>query len=93
METNLHFVITKIDGTTVTQDIQVPSDAVEPAINQMMIQFAQVGVLKKEGTKHILLAASQIALVECEPSALVIATPIDTPKTASLKKIYRKGDL
>ena len=91
METNLHFIVTKVDGSQVMQDIKCPTDVVEGAMNQMLSQFAQVGMLKKEGAKYTLLPASQIALVECELPTIVIAAPSDTAKVAaasgSLKKI------
>jgi hypothetical protein len=90
-EANLHFVITKVDGTQVTQDFNCPSDAVEGVMNQMLAQFSQVGMLKKDGTKYTLLPASQISLVECELPTLVIAGPSETAKVAaaagSLKRI------
>lgn len=82
METNLHFVVTKIDGTIVEQDINCPADAADAAINQMMAQYSQVGMLKKEGNKYTLLPRNQISLVEVELSPLVVATPSDTARVA-----------
>lgn len=91
MDVSLHFVITKVDGSQVTQDIKCPQDAAEQAMNQMLAQYSQVGMLKKDGTKYMLLPSSQIALVECELPTIVIAGPSDTAKVAaaagSLKKI------
>jgi hypothetical protein len=91
METNLHFVITKLDGSVVEQDIKCPADAAEAAINQMMGQYSQVGMLKKEGGKFTLLPRNQIALVEVEISPLIVASPSETARVAqaagSLKKI------
>jgi len=96
METSLHFVITKIDNTTVEQDIKCPADAAEAVVNQMMAQYSQVGVLKKEGNKYTLLPCSQIALVEIELPSLVIASPSDTARVASaaggLKRIISQQD-
>ena len=91
MDTNLHFVITKVDGSEVIQDIKCPSNAVEAAMNQMFSQFSQVGVLKKDGTKYTLVPSSQIQLVECDVPTIVIAGPSETAKvaatTGSLKRI------
>lgn len=91
MEINLHFVITKVDRTIIEQDIKCPSDAAESAINQMMAQYSQVGMLKKEGNKYTLLPASQIAFVEVELSPFVVASPSEAARVASavggLKKI------
>ena len=90
METNLHFVITKTDGTTVEQDIKCPTDAADAAVNQMMAQYAAVGMLKKEGSKYTLLPRNQIALVEVEVSSLVIAAPSETARVASAAGGLRK---
>lgn len=91
METSLHFVVTKVDGSQVTQDIKCPADAAEAAINQMMAQYSQLGMLKKEGGKYSLLPSSQIAFVEVEVSSILVASPSDTVRVASaagsLKKI------
>jgi hypothetical protein len=83
METNLHFVVTKTDGTQVTQDIKCPNDASESALNQMLAQYAQIGMLKKDGTKYTLVPASQISLVECELPTIVLADPSDAAKVAA----------
>ena len=90
METNLHFVITKVDGTTVEQDMKCPADAVDAAINQMMAQYSQVGMLKKEGNRFTLLPRNQIALVEVELSSLVVASPSDTARVASASGALKK---
>jgi hypothetical protein len=91
METNLHVVLTLVDGEQVTQDILCPPDKAEQVMNQLMVQYSQVGLLKKDGDKYLLYPAHRITLVECELPSLVIATPSDTARAAQaaggLKKI------
>jgi hypothetical protein len=94
METSLHFVITTVEGNLLTQDIKCPSDAAEAAVNQMMAQYASVGMLKKEGNKYSLLPSNQISFVEIELSPLVVASPSETARVAAaaggIKKIITK---
>jgi len=51
METNLVFYITKVDGGVVEQQFTIPEDKVEAVIQQLLVQYAQVGVMKKDGNK------------------------------------------
>ncbi len=91
METNLHFVASLVDGGHVTQDFTVPTDKVDAAIPQLLSQYAQVGMLKRDGNKYTLIPHSQIRLIECEIPSLVVATSSDTQKAAvaagGLKKL------
>jgi hypothetical protein len=91
METNLHVILTLVDGEQVTQDILCPADTAQSVMNQLMVQYSQVGLLKKDGDKFMLYPAHRIKLVECELPSLVIASPSETARAAqaagSLKKI------
>jgi hypothetical protein len=80
METKLVFEITKIDGNVETQEIMVDPQDVNAAIQQCLAQYAQVGMLKKEGSKFILLAANQIARVEVSIPSILIARPSEAEK-------------
>jgi hypothetical protein len=94
METNLHFVVTKVDGAQILQDIKCPAESADTAMNQILAQYSQIGLLKKEEEGYYtLLPSSQIAFVECRMSSLVIATPNDTPKAAQAAGNLRKLSL
>lgn len=84
MEKNLQFVISTIGGVTYKQEIKCPEEMVEAAISQTLSQYAQVGFLRKEGSKYMLIPASQITRVTCDPqvSLIVTANPSDVPKVA-----------
>ena len=82
METNLHVVITLVDDEQVTQDILCPPDKADAIMNQLMVQYSQVGLLKKDGEKFMLYPAHRIKLVECELPSLVIAGPSDAARAA-----------
>lgn len=82
METALHFVITKVDGSQVTQDFKCPPDAAEQIMQQAFAQFSQVGMMKKDGNRFTLLPSSQIALVEIELPTLVLADEGEVKKAA-----------
>jgi len=91
MEAMLHFIITKVDGTVITQDLGCPPDAAQQILQQAFAQYSQIGVMKKEGNKYTLVPSAQIAFVEVELPTLIIATEADAKGAAkaseSLKKI------
>ena len=62
----------------------------EAVIQQLLVQYAQVGVMKKDGNKVTLTPASQIKLVECDIPSLVIAAPTDTARAAQAADGIRK---
>lgn len=82
MEVALHFVITKVDGTQVTQDFKCSSEAAEQIMQQAFAQFSQIGMMKKEGNHFTLLPSSQIKLVEIDLPTLVIADDGDVKQVA-----------
>jgi len=79
METRLKFVITKKNGEKVEQEIGVPatlpSEKVQEFIQAVFLQYANIGMVRKDGNKFILLTASQIETVEVEIPTVVIASP------------------
>lgn len=80
MESTLKFVITRITGEVIEQEIKCPPESREAAIERMLAQYAQVGMLKRDGNTYRLLAASQIAEVTVELPTIIIASPDDQPK-------------
>lgn len=89
METKLKFIITTVTGEKVEQEISVapppdPSIPMEAAImdgiNRMMAQYSQVGMMKREGDKFILLTTHQIAKVEVEKPSILIANPAEAER-------------
>lgn len=91
METNLHVILTLVDDSQVTQDILCPPETAQNVMNQLMAQYSQVGLLKKDGEKFVLYPSHRIKLVECELPSLVIAGPTDAARAAQaaggIKKI------
>lgn len=90
MEATLHFVITKVDGSQVNQDLSCPPDATAQLMQQVFGQYSQVGVMKKEGNKFSLIPASQIALVEVELPTLVIAGEGEVKQVAKASEGLKK---
>ena len=93
MESNLHFVISTTSGD-ITQDIKVPSDKLDEAINQILAQYSQIGVLKKDvvSATYTLIPASQILLVKCvvQASLVVEALPGDVAKVVAANTTLKR---
>jgi hypothetical protein len=91
MEIKLSFLITFTSGETATQDFNVPADPQHPIdkqtlllMQQMLTQYSQVGLLRNpEGKKFVLICPSQIATVECELPAILIAGPNELPNSSN----------
>jgi hypothetical protein len=90
METKLTFVITMQDGEVVNQEFTVPPDQMGPMINQGLMQYATVGMLRKEGNKFKLTCPSQLKTVEVEIPAIILANLGDMPKTET-QQAQRSG--
>jgi hypothetical protein len=91
MEIKLSFLITFTSGETTTQDFNVPADPKHPIdkqtvllMQQMLTQYSQVGLLRNpSGKKFVLTCPSQIATVECELPAILIAGPNELPNSSN----------
>src|SRR5271167_556313 len=89
MEIKLKFRITCINEEVTEQEIATPVPPEVPVdqarmvlMMKMMNQYAQVGLLRQPEPDHyILMCPSQIAFVECELPSIVLASPLDVPKT------------
>jgi hypothetical protein len=80
MENKLTFVLTKIDGSQVTQELPCPPEQVAQAVRDMFLQYANMGMVKKDGNTFRLLTASQIREVEVEVPSIIIAQPNEAPQ-------------
>ena len=91
METPLRFTITTTDGKQETQELTAPPGQSQQTAMRAMMQYSQVGMLKKEGSRLILLPSHRIALVEVELPLVSLATTGDASAAAqaagSLKRI------
>jgi|SRR5271157_46105 len=89
MEIKLKFKITCVNEDETEQEIStpVPNDVpLEQArmvvMMKMLNQYAQVGMLRQPSPDHyILMCPSQIAFVECILPSVILASPLDVPKT------------
>jgi hypothetical protein len=82
METQLVFKIVKKDGEELEQVINCPPEHAESIVNQMLAQYAQVGMMRKSGNKFLLLCCGEIAYVEVELPSVVIASADEAEKAS-----------
>jgi lipoate synthase len=80
MENKLTFVLKRVDGKIETQELPVPPEQVAQAVRDMFLQYANMGMVKKDGNKFRLLTAKMIEEVEVEVPSIVIAQPGEVPK-------------
>jgi hypothetical protein len=88
MEIKVKFKITFNSGEFTEQEIAVkhdpkyPVDVQQKALMQQMLgQYTSVGMLRQPEPGHyILICPSQIAMVECELSNLIIADATEIPR-------------
>jgi hypothetical protein len=76
----LKFVITKTNGEKVEQEVPCIPEKVGECIRDMLLQYANLGMIKKDGDKMILLCASQIAYAEVDIPSVVIAGANEVPQ-------------
>jgi hypothetical protein len=80
MDMPIKFHIVRVTGETEEQEISAPADNVHAIIQQMLGQYATVGMLRRSGDSFMLVTAHQIAQVTVEIPSIVIANAADTPK-------------
>jgi len=69
----LDFKLTLRDGTKEEQDVTVPADAAESMVVKTLMQYASVGMLKRDGNKFFLVCASEISRAEVEIPSILVA--------------------
>jgi hypothetical protein len=90
MEINIKFIITTVDGKQDVQELPMHPAEVDKGIMSVLIQYAQIGLLKKEGSTFILIPASQIARVEVETPLVATANFMDAASTAKASGEIKK---
>ena len=91
MHNTLKFVITRTNGEKLEQEIPCIPEKVGECMRDMFLQYANMGMIKKEGDKFILLCASQIAYAEVEIPQVVLASGNDLPKPAGSDTVQGQG--
>ena len=81
MESKLNFEILTIDGEVLEQEIGCPPEQAEAAIKQMLAQYAQVGMLRKQGDRYTLLMANQIARVDVSVPSVIVSSVDEMKKS------------